>query len=172
MKKPAEIAYAKGPCSRAAAELDRATFCTPEEQRLGLMPEAIRNPSLEYMTLKLGEEMEIATNMLVDAKSVLNATIADTREQYSQLIDAANGVNDSLVAHIQALRSSRMACTSEVQQSLTALKDVRKFFLESDYELEMNRLERFVTVCKELKALKDDGTLDVIADTSLRLMKS
>jgi hypothetical protein len=52
---------------------------------------------------------------------------------------------------------------------LTALKDVRTFFLEGDYEKQIDRLREFIDLCERLKALKDSGTLDAIADTILKL---
>jgi hypothetical protein len=81
----------------------------------------------------------------------------------------ADIVQPSLMKQAQDLRSARMTVVSEVQQALGAMRDVRKFFLESDYETEMARLERFVKVCRELQALKDDGVLDAVCDSSLRL---
>lgn len=174
MKKPAEVAYAKGPSSRLAAQMDHVLMLsiTDEERRLGLMPKGIRLPSIEYMTAKVGEEMEIASNMLTEAQAVLSETITETRQKYTQLMEAANEVNDGLLAHVQALRSSRMACTSEIQQSLGALRDIRKFFIESDYAVEMERLERFVKTCEALRDLKADGTLDVVTDIALKLALS
>jgi hypothetical protein len=49
------------------------------------------------------------------------------------------------------------------------LKGVREYFLEKDYEREMARLNDFVTLCKSIKALKDAGILDAVADLAIRL---
>ena len=67
------------------------------------------------------------------------------------------------------LRATRMATVNEINASLAAMREIRKFFLESDYETEMTRLERFVRVCRDLQDLKASGVLDAIADTSIKL---
>lgn len=70
---------------------------------------------------------------------------------------------------IAALRTKRMTLTSEVAALLPALRDVRQFFIERDYEKEMARLHEFLEVCERLKALKESGFLDDVADTLLKL---
>ena len=59
-----------------------------------------------------------------------------------------------------------MTIVSEVKQSLNVLKDVRKFFIEKDYETEMQNLERFINLCKEIKQLKEDGIFDAVCDAT------
>ena len=70
---------------------------------------------------------------------------------------------------IHKVRASRMTVTTELKQSLNIMKDVRKFFLESDFKIEMERLERFVELGERLKAMIDDGTMDAITDIVLKL---
>jgi negative regulator of replication initiation len=78
-------------------------------------------------------------------------------------------VNPELMKMIKDIRSSRMTATTEIKQSLVELRDIRKFFLETDYEEEMKRLERFVNLCKEIRQLKADGTFDSICESALKL---
>jgi hypothetical protein len=52
---------------------------------------------------------------------------------------------------------------------MASLKEVRQFFLEGDYEKEIERLHEFVDLCERLKALTQDGFLDAVADTLLKL---
>jgi len=52
---------------------------------------------------------------------------------------------------------------------LCELRDIRKFFLESDYKTEVERLERFVSLCREIKALKESGLFDAVCDTAIRM---
>lgn len=110
----------------------------------------------------------------VELVSIVNE---EARESKQILEDLANQISKlqaivqpALVEHAQGIRAARMTVVSEVQQALTAMRDVRKFFLESDYEEEMVRLERFVRVCRELQALKEAGVLDAVCDSSLRLL--
>lgn len=98
-------------------------------------------------------------------------------EESKQIVQAlANDVHDVcdviepiLVSLSQRLRSARMNMVEEVRQSMTALREVRKFFLDSDYATEMERIDRFVATCKQLKELKDTGVLDAVADTAIRM---
>lgn len=114
--------------------------------------------------------------MASEVDKILNDTNHEIEQSKKILQDLANEVmsladvvQPALEKQIAALRSARMATVSEIRESLSALRDIRKFFIESDYETEMERLERFVKVCRELQSLKRDGTLDSLVDTILRL---
>jgi hypothetical protein len=70
---------------------------------------------------------------------------------------------------LEEVRGQRIALGSETRNLLIALKDVRAFFLDKDYETEVRRLHEFIDLCERLKALKDAGFLDTIADTLIKL---
>jgi hypothetical protein len=70
---------------------------------------------------------------------------------------------------LEEVRGQRIALGSETRNLLIALKDVRTFFLDKDYETEIRRLHEFIDLCERLKALKDAGFLDTIADTLIKL---
>ena len=72
----------------------------------------------------------------------------------------------------QTIRAQRMITISETTCVMNALKDVRQFFLGSDYERETKRLGEFVELCERLQKLKDSGFLDTVADTMVRLASS
>jgi hypothetical protein len=63
----------------------------------------------------------------------------------------------------------RMAFGREVKQIITDASDIRQFFLDEKHLEQVRRLKEFVELCERLKALKQDGTLDAIADTMLKL---
>ena len=67
------------------------------------------------------------------------------------------------------LRSKRYAMVKETTDSLSALRDVRQFFMDKDFEAERDRLEEFVTLCERLQVLQESGFLDVVSDTMLKL---
>jgi hypothetical protein len=117
----------------------------------------------------LGRDMEETTQLLQDA----NNELAESKKILQDLVNECKALTDTVRPHlakqISEVRTSRMTIVREVQQSLSALKDVRKFFLDSDYGEEMARLENFVGVCEQLRALKDDGTLDAVGDLAIRL---
>jgi DNA-binding transcriptional ArsR family regulator len=91
------------------------------------------------------------------------------QELANEVVSLAEVIQPALDKQISALRSARMTTVSEISQSLTVLRDIRRFFLEEAHVQEMERLERFVAVCKELERLKKDGVLDALSDTILRL---
>ena len=103
----------------------------------------------------------------------INSELEESKKVLETLANEIAAISDiiqpKLIEHIRKIRDSRMAVVSEVQTSLTQLRDLRKFFLESDYGQEMDRLERFVRICQQLKDLKESGVLDAVADISIRL---
>jgi hypothetical protein len=110
----------------------------------------------------LAEQLK-AINMEVEsAKNIIGETYNDVRS-------IQNAIEPEIYKIIKDIRQMRMTVVTELQTSLAMLKDIRKFFLESDYVEEIKRLNQFVGTISELKKLKDDGTLDAIADTILTL---
>jgi len=121
------------------------------------------------LTLWTGGRMEQELNML----KAVNAEIAESKKIMQQLHDEVRAIGDivgpQLLKQIEALRAARMAAVTEVQKSLSALRDVRNFFLESTYEVEITRLERLVRLCREVQALKQAGVFDAICESALNL---
>jgi hypothetical protein len=66
-------------------------------------------------------------------------------------------------------RMTRMAIGTEANLLLKECGDVRKFFLSDDHDKEVTKLREFVELAERLRALKNDGTLDKLADTILKL---
>lgn len=113
--------------------------------------------------------METNTTLLAAA----NEEAAKSKKILQELANDVTALHEiiapKLLHQVQELRASRMAVVTEVKDSLTAMREVRKFFMESDYETEMARLERFVKVCREIKALKECGVFDAVCDSALKL---
>lgn len=140
--------------------------------RVGLPKHAKDNPVrlawwLDYLVI--GGIMENLANLM----RVANLEAEKSKQLIEDLANKVRSINEvvqpMLIEMINETRSNRMAVVSEIQTSLKMLSDVRKFFLEKDYEVEMQRMERFISVCKEMQKLKSDGTLDVICDSALNL---
>ena len=85
------------------------------------------------------------------------------------LMGFVRALGNLLADDLPKIRSARMAMTEEVSHLLISLADVRKFFLSPEHTEETKRLGEFVTICERLKALKESGFLDTVADTMLRL---
>jgi hypothetical protein len=132
-----------------------------------------------YRRSSLTSAISIATfvGMKMDETVALLGAVTDevkkAKEELEDVKNQAFAVSDVLLpemlSHVKRLREVRMSVTDEMRQSLQALRDVRMFFMESDYAVEVARLERFVALCRELQELKRDGTLDALCDSALRL---
>jgi hypothetical protein len=117
----------------------------------------------------IGGSLEDSTQMVNTAANEAREA-KETLQQLSNQVRAISDVIEpELAKQITTIRNQRIALVSELRQSLDMLKDVRKFFLESDYDKEMERMERFVRVCQQIKELKDDGTFDAVCDSAIRL---
>lgn len=113
------------------------------------------------------------TREQVDLLKSTNDEVEGSKKILQTLSNEIGALSDfiqpQLMKHVSDLRSARMSVTTEINESLKALREIRKFFIEDDYKVEMERLQRFVDVCKELKALKESGVLDAVCDSAIRL---
>ena len=107
-------------------------------------------------------DMSNLARVALDSRKVLEEETAGI----GKIIEAFDGaVHDGM----QKLRSNRMTVVLECASMSGALQDVRRFFLGPNYEQEQKALAEFVDLCEHLKALKDSGFLDSVADTMIRL---
>lgn len=104
---------------------------------------------------KYAQEVSDARNMLDDALDLLRPQMIDFAKEAPSMVDK--------------VRQWRMTMEREKDLSVKALTDLRKFFLDTDHEKEMQRLESFVRTCERLAALAQDGTLDKVAEVMLKL---
>lgn len=144
-----------------------------------------QGPKLEKNFVTIGGEDYFSIESL--AQRVIEEIMKKTPHHMSNLaramIDGRKALNESMegIGFIQEeldakvkiflndLRSTRMAAVSEVSQMTQPLKDIRQFFLGHDYETQIKRLKEFVDLCERLEALKENGTLDAVADTMIKL---
>lgn len=107
-------------------------------------------------------ELEVINREVLESKKIL--------ENLSNEIRAVSDiVEPALLKQIKDIREHRMSLISELKNCLNMLQDVRKFFLDSDYKIEMERLERFIGVCKEIQILKQEGVFDDICNSAIRM---
>jgi hypothetical protein len=116
-----------------------------------------------------GWAMEETAQMLEATNRQLNAAKDTMQSLVNELKASADIIGPSLMEHVKELRAARMSVVTEVRDTMTALRDVRKFFLEADYDLEIKRLERFVALCREIQELKKAGVFDAVCDSAIRL---
>jgi hypothetical protein len=123
----------------------------------------------ELLPFLIGATMNDTAQMLKGINEEVQKSKEVLQELNNQIMDVSNIVQPALAKQITDIRNQRMALIGELSQSLNMLKEVRKFFMESEYDKEMERLERFVKVCQQIKALKEDGTFDAVVDSAIRL---
>jgi hypothetical protein len=97
----------------------------------------------------------------------------DARKIVAELVQGLGGEMEKFEAqakiHCDQIRGKRMTMVTEAAQMTNALKEIRQFFLGSDYKEEIARLSEFVDLCERLQRLKESGFMDSIADTMLTL---
>lgn len=135
--------------------------------KLGVMRAATRPANFDVMCV--GVYMEMVGNIL----EATTQQVLESKKTLQELTNEIKAMSDTIIpvmaAQVSKIRETRMAVVSEMTQSLGALKEVRKFFFEREYDLEMERLERFVKLCREIEALKANGTFDAVCDAAIRL---
>lgn len=98
----------------------------------------------------------------IEARKFLEWHCNHVKEKWIDWKEQSGGV-------LQDIRQTRVAIGHESRQLLAECGDVRKFFLSEDHEKEVAKLREFIELCERLRALKNDGTLDKVADTILKL---
>lgn len=126
--------------------------------------------------LGAGVRMEEINNEVKATSIELENAVKVLKDSVNQIRVTADIVGPEILKTIKDVRSARMGVATEARQIIEEIKgllvslgDVRKFFLESDYGVEMDRLERFVRVCQEIKKLKEEGVFDSIVETSIKM---
>lgn len=130
----------------------RRKILTDENQLIML---GVRMEKTSALLNKVNEEVK-------ESSQILNDLWNETTATYELL-------EPELLKMIKRIRDTRMTVTMELNQSLVIMRDVRKFFLESEYDKEIKNLERFVVIGERMKALMQDGTADAITDIMLKL---
>lgn len=97
-----------------------------------------------------------------EAREALFAAMADIGTTFHTFKEST----DNIAKELHAFRSS---VVTDLSKAKSEMEDVRKFFLSKDHVTEIDRLREFITLCEQLKALKDSGFLDAVADTILKL---
>jgi hypothetical protein len=97
----------------------------------------------------------------------------DARKIMFELLNGIGGEMEKFRSdtkmYLEDIRQTRFAVVQEASQMTGPLKEVRQFFIGSDYREQIERLKEFVDLCERLQKLKECGFLDNVADTMLRL---
>lgn len=155
---------------RRTEPLISAAFQAAETRAMHSGEPVFRAEAIEAIRpIIIGGKMEDQAQML----QAINVELKESKKVMESLVNELTALDEQITPtlheHITKLRANRMSAISEIRETLTALRELRKFFIESDYQLEITRLERFVGLCREMKELKDCGTLDAVCEAAIRL---
>ena len=111
----------------------------------------------------LDEVAELQREVSVQSKETFQNLFNNVAEVYNQ-------VAPLLRKQMDELRNARLQAVTEINSSLKLMRDIRAFFLEPEHIEQIARLKDFIKTCNELKRLKDEGILDAIGETILKLV--
>jgi hypothetical protein len=127
-----------------------------------LMDEIDAWPILLESMNKMKHELTPAALAMIDGEKALRDATRAAKECMEETRSASKVLLDEV-------RQSKYAMLAEVSALVTPLKELRQFFIGSDYKEQVTRLSEFVDLCERMQKLKDSGFLDSVADTMLRL---
>jgi hypothetical protein len=138
----------------------------PGQQVERAKPEDVLNADLAKgiitTTEKTTRDAEALLERARDARAALDELTGTFKASWFDFADQSD-------KRLQEFRMFRMAMDTETRQLMASVRDVRQFFLDKDYEKEKDRLKEFVELCERLRALKESGFLDTVAETMLSL---
>jgi len=131
-------------------------------------------------TKHLIESSAVGHRMISKSKTAMNNTekfvneVEEAKKRLEEITDVFRAeviefTTDEFPAALKKMRDCRMSLTSERAKILDTMKDLRGFFMDKDYDTEIERLERFVRLADRFRKLIDEGTLDSISDAILKL---
>lgn len=163
----------RGDFSKAARLLIRSQFDSGSEKFfIG---------GVEYRRSSIDKDGRMLNAALVGGtmetvNELLSVEIEKVNEVKEALQSAANQIRalgdvlyPEIAEQVGKLRAARMTIASEMESSLKSMREVRKFFLESDYQVEIERLQRFVKLCHEIESLRKTGVFDAVCNSAIRL---
>ena len=116
-----------------------------------------------------GVIMENVKSAIEEIHEDIEKSIDVLQQSYNELLKTHGLIAPQIIKMSKELREKRLALTTEIKSSISLMRDIRKFFLEKDHKIEIERIEEFLNVCERVKALIEDGTMDTITETILRL---
>ncbi len=132
-----------------------------------------KKESEHTVAVRVGRVMKEKSAQTMDSGMQFAEEVAKAREILYQATDNFRGdvlnFTEEMPKALERVRAWRMTVEREVNMSVRALEDLRKFFLGEQHEKEMARLNEFVRTCERLQALSDNGTLNAVADVMLKL---
>lgn len=111
---------------------------------------------------QIAPQEEELTKRTLNARDALNKAVAGIGE----CLDKVKPLCRDYTKELGVMRTEAHGRINDAKKDILEL---RALFLGADYELEMARIKEYIDVCERLKALKDAGILDDVAQTLLKL---
>lgn len=158
----------KAPCFHLMRSIARfANIVIKKDKQVTF--ETTDNRAIDIHLYMGGFAMEKATESMAVAKEEL----LDTREQLQTTLNditvMCDRIQDMMKDQIEEIRGTRFTLVTETAQMMESLREVRKFFLDSQHQEEIQKLRAFVALCQDLRLFTSDGSLDTIIDSMLKL---
>jgi negative regulator of replication initiation len=151
----------EGASVRGKRQFDRETG--KMEEMLNMNDVAVMATDTHMHTVKDGaKQSEELVAKCQDVIAAIDYLATQMKGPYTEFRDFAKSA-------LAEVREQRIALGTETRQLMNALKEVRQFFFENDYEEQMRRLREFIDLCERLKTLKEEGFVDALVDTILKL---
>lgn len=152
---------------RMGAMLRGAQVHNYDANSVGYKREVLEAPYCQAIIV--GVHMENVVDEIQELTKCLDGSTAVLRNLVNEVTSMTNLIEPALLDSIKRARANRMALVQELRASLEQMREVRSFFLDSNYEKEMDRLERFTRLCREMLELKAAGIFDAVCDSAIRL---
>lgn len=127
----------------------------------------------EELTRKIGQKIPVkfAENVEDSERLVERAKEATAAIEYltTHIKQSWIDFDDWVKKAISLTRQNKIAMDIETRALMADFREIRAFFLDERHLEEVSRLEKFVSLCRELKELKQSGFIDAVADTILKL---
>lgn len=120
----------------------------------------------EITTVKTKETAKATLDYVREALEVSASTLTKLGDAVREM----EAFKDAQKNYMADLRNLRIGVTHEIGTITRELADLRKFLLDDRHQSEVARLKEFIELCERLKALKESGFLDAVADTMLKLV--
>lgn len=123
----------------------------------------------ESTVVIIGGIMERTKHELKQINNEVTESLSILQKIHNDVLTARHQLEPELLEMTRSIRNTRMNTTIELNKALSSLREVRKFFLESDYKIEIQRMEAFVSLCDKINNLIKDGTVNAVCDVMIKL---
>jgi|SRR5208283_1463612 len=116
-----------------------------------------------------GMQMDVVTVAVQESTDELKKARAELEITVNSIKKLGDAIKPLIDIEVGRIRAARMTIANETSLAIVALKDVRKFFLDDDYQKEVQRLREFIDLCERLDEIRQSGLVDAVSDAIIKL---